>query len=190
MIDGGICSYSLGSQLAQATDFLTTHRVTLVTIDIGANDIDSCVSATGIDQSCLMAGFAAAQANMPTILAALRQAAPSVRMVAMNYYDPFVVAALKGGADVALAQQSVQLGTTFNQLLTAAYLGYGIPVADVEHAFAPLDLPGLAGLNLAVSAVLTCVYSWMCAPAPVGPNIHATPLGYRVIASVFAQKIS
>src|SRR5580693_2154756 len=46
MIDGGICSYPVHSQLAETVRFLRAHRgrVSLVTIDIGANDPDSCIS--------------------------------------------------------------------------------------------------------------------------------------------------
>jgi hypothetical protein len=29
----------------------------------------------------------------------------------------------------------------------------------------------------------------MCAPAPVGPNIHANAAGYRVIATAFERAI-
>jgi len=190
MINGGICSYPLGSQLAQATAFLATHRVVLVTIDIGANNIDSCVSASGIDQACLAGGFAAAQHDLPLILQALRQAGPDVPMVAMTYYDPFVAAALRGGADVALAVQSEKLGATFNDVLAAAYTASGLAIADVQGAFAPLYLASMPYLGLPVNLALACAYTWMCAPAPVGPNIHATPLGYRIIADAFAQKIS
>jgi lysophospholipase L1-like esterase len=190
MIDGGICSYALGSQLAQATAFLATHRVVLVTIDIGANNIDSCVRASGIDQTCLAAGFAAAQHDLPLILQALRAAAPDVSMAAMTYYDPFVAAALRGGADVALAVQSERLGTMFNDVLADAYIASGLAIADVQGSFSPLYLASMPYLGLPVNLALVCVYTWMCAPGPVGPNIHATPLGYRIIADAFAQKIS
>ena len=46
MIHGGICRYPAGSQLAQAARFLRAHRghTALITIDIGANDPNSCVS--------------------------------------------------------------------------------------------------------------------------------------------------
>jgi len=37
--------------------------------------------------------------------------------------------------------------------------------------------------------VLICAYTWMCAPSPVGPNIHANQLGYSVIAAAFAAQI-
>src|SRR5215831_9559396 len=46
MIHGGICSYAGGSQLAAADRFLRAHRgrVWLVTLDIGANDPNSCIT--------------------------------------------------------------------------------------------------------------------------------------------------
>ncbi len=58
LISGGICSYpGGGTQLDAATQFLRQHRgqVGLVTIDIGANDLNPCVAlgqAAQI-QSCL-----------------------------------------------------------------------------------------------------------------------------------------
>jgi lysophospholipase L1-like esterase len=71
MIAGGICSYDHGSQLDEAVAFLKAHRsfVAFVTIDIGANDFP-CQ-----DASCVQVGAAAIQQNLPSILAALRQAA-------------------------------------------------------------------------------------------------------------------
>ena len=46
MINGGICRYPGGSQLAAAVAFLRDHRghVLLVTLDIGANDTEDCGS--------------------------------------------------------------------------------------------------------------------------------------------------
>ena len=32
-----------------------------------------------------------------------------------------------------------------------------------------------------------CQYTYMCDPAPVGPNIHANPAGYEAIALSFAS---
>ncbi|MDQ1414634.1 MAG: hypothetical protein QOF81_247 [Acidimicrobiaceae bacterium] len=189
MQTGGVCSYPLGSQLAQAIDFLATHRVVLVTLDIGANNIDSCVSAAGLDQACVAAGFAAVRRDLPVILQALRQAAPQVTKVAMTYYDPFVAAALKGGAFTALAVQSEHLGAAFNQILAAQFIAHGFAVADVAGAFAPVNIPTMAILDLPVDLAFACAYTWMCAPSPVGPNIHATALGYSVIALAFGQKI-
>jgi len=52
MINGGICSYPTGSQLAQAAAFLSRHRgyVQLVTIDIGANDLNPCLGLPTLNQ--------------------------------------------------------------------------------------------------------------------------------------------
>src|SRR5262252_4947829 len=52
MIKGGICSYPAGSQLAQAAAFLASHRghVQLVTIDIGANDLNPCLGLPTLNQ--------------------------------------------------------------------------------------------------------------------------------------------
>jgi hypothetical protein len=148
MITGGICSYSSGSQLAQATAFLRTHRVTLVTIDIGANNIDGCVSGSGIDQACLAQGEATAAAQLPIILQALRQAAPAVPMVAMNYYDPFVAAALRGGKFVDLAIESESVAASYNRELTAVYRSSGFSVVDVAQV-RPARLPsGQSGAHL------------------------------------------
>jgi len=189
MMLGGICSYSLGSQLAQATAFLATHKVAFVTLDIGANNLDSCVSAAGLDQACLARGVAAANHDLPLILQALRGAGPSVAMFAMNYYDPFVAAALKGGAFAALAIQSESVAASFNQLLAAAYSAHGFAVADVAATFAPLNIPSMPALDLPVDLVSICALTWMCAPSPLGPNIHANAAGYNAIAVAFERKI-
>ncbi|HEX7478718.1 MAG TPA: hypothetical protein VF331_12990 [Polyangiales bacterium] len=71
-----MCSYSDSSPLAAAADFLAAHRgrIALVTLDIGANDVDGCVSAAGIDNACVAGGIAAAGANLPVILGALTAA--------------------------------------------------------------------------------------------------------------------
>ena len=51
MIYGGVCVYPSGSQLNEAVAFLEAHAgaVTLVTIDIGANDLLPCVGLDAID---------------------------------------------------------------------------------------------------------------------------------------------
>ena len=50
MINGGICHYAGGSQLAAATAFLRAHRsrVLLVSIDIGANDPEIVLASAGM----------------------------------------------------------------------------------------------------------------------------------------------
>jgi len=185
---GGRCNYPLGSQLAQAVDFLKTHRVVLVTIDIGANNVDQCLS-NGIDEICLANGFATAQAELSDILAELRGARRGVLIVGMNYYDPFLAVWLQGPEGQALAAASEKLTVDFNALLGSMYGAFGVPVADVQSAFQTTNSTPVPPLGVPVNVILVCSWTWMCAPAPVGPNIHANVVGYWVIAGSFAKVI-
>ena len=183
------------TQLAAAVAFLKAHphaRI-LVTLDIGANNVDGCLSAGGISESCVEEGLSAAAGDVPTILAQLKAAAGKhVTILGMNYYDPFLAEWLTGAAGQTLAQESVGLSTTFNGILDSAYAAYGVEVADVASAFKTSDFTdttSLDGLTVPVNVADICTWTWMCAPAPVGPNIHATNTGYAVIADTFEALI-
>src|SRR2546425_9582737 len=110
MIGGGTCDYEQGSQLAQAVRFLHDHQgaVALVTIDMGANDIEPCGSLSGKAQElCITTAFINISANLPIILGVLRAAAgPGVLIVGMNYYNPFLASWF---LDPALAFESAEL---------------------------------------------------------------------------------
>jgi lysophospholipase L1-like esterase len=184
MISGGLCPYENGSQLAEAAEFLHAHQqfVSLVTIDLGANDIESCGSlSTGIDIVCVQQAFQAVMASLPYIVGVLRAAAgPGVPIVAMNYYNPFLAAWLSPNPlDQALALQSQPVLGLFNVVLGGIYGAFLVPVADVAGAFHAND-------NLMVDptpAFLVCAWTWMCTPP--GPNIHPNAIGYGVIAQAF-----
>jgi lysophospholipase L1-like esterase len=196
MLDGG-CPWlsELGdpytTQIAAATSFLRQHRHAriLVTLDIGANNVDGCLSGGSIDASCVAGGIADAAADLPQLLAKLKAAAgPRVSFVGMNYYDPFLAEWLTGSTGQTLAEESVALSATFNGVLDAAYAAYGVPVADVSGAFKTADFTDTAsldGLTVPVNVANICDWTYMCAPAPVGPNIHANTTGYEVMARSF-----
>jgi lysophospholipase L1-like esterase len=195
MVQGGLCdNYPVGSsQLDAAVSFLQAHpqQVALVTLDIGANDVDGCVSSTTIDKSCIDAGFASVSANLPWILRQLRKAAgPKTLIVGMNYYDPFLAAWELGGNGQALALQSLTAATEFNVLLGSIYQVFGVPVADIAQAFRIYNFLPVPGENVPVNVFLTLAWTWMGAPAPIGPDIHPNAAGYAVIASAFAAKIA
>jgi lysophospholipase L1-like esterase len=191
---GSPCTYPQGSQLAAALAFLRAHhgQTGLITIDIGANNVDGCTTAAGISQACVASGLAAVQHDLPLILGALRHAAGAhVLIVGMNLYDPFLADYLTGAAGQAAAVESVPLGEQLNQLLTAADKAVGARTADVAGAFSTADftdtatLPGVGTVPLNVARI--CTWTWMCAPSPVGPNIHANATGYKVIAAAFER---
>lgn len=183
--------YRLRVQLADAVAFLLTHRgsVKLVTIDIGANDLEICGSIeTGIDPVCVQDAFSDVGANLPKILKALRLAAgPNVPIVGMNYYNPFLAAWLAGATE--LSEQSNQLVAAFNGLLGSIYQVFHMPVADVATAFdtANFELvpaPSSAFPPMVPQNVLNvCALTYMCALG----NIHATTDGYGVITQAFLE---
>jgi lysophospholipase L1-like esterase len=187
---GGTCDYAHHSQLGEAIAFLRQHRgsVALVTIDIGANDIEPCAQAGDIDQECVKKAFITVAANLPPILAALRVAAgPHVPIIGMNYYNPFLAAWLAGVP--ALAEESAEKLAAFNGLLGAVYRFFRMPVADVADAFRSDDftpVPEFGGLP--VNVLTICQLTFMCDPAG-GPNIHANGMGYGAIAEAFLKVV-
>jgi len=196
MINGGICTYTKGSQLAQAGAFLASHRgkVKLVTIDIGANDLNPCLALTNITDivKCLEGVFPQIQANLTSIMNTLTTASGSgvPPIIGMNYYDPELANWLKGdAASKALAKESIALAQVFGNLLSTVYTAFGAKVADVFTAFhtsafgARVTLPEFGKVPKDVAYI--CTYTWECAAPPVGPNIHANILGYGIIANTF-----
>lgn len=193
---GSPCSYPQGSQLAAALAFLRGHygQAGLITIDIGANDVDGCAAGGSINQACVASGLAAVAHDLPLLLGGLRDAAgPHAQIVAMNLYDPFLADYLTGAAGQEAATESVALDKQLNELIAANDDSFGAATADVQDAFDTTDftdtatLPGAGSVPLNVARI--CEWTWMCAPAPVGPNIHANADGYQVIAGAFEQAI-
>lgn len=168
-----------GTQLSQAVSFLHAHAqfVSLVTIDIGGNDVGACVAE--LDASCLVSASATMSSNLTAIVAALREAAgPGVAIVGMNYYDPFLVYWF---GDASAASLTVQMVTAFNDDLATVYGNASMPVADVETAFfttIPFTTT-VGGIPLSVAAV--CEWTWMCSNF----NVHPNATGYGVIAQTF-----
>ncbi len=111
----------------------------------------------------------------------------------MTYYNPFLAAWLTGPAGQSTAQISAVFSDLFNAVLTAEYQLVGASVADVAGAFSndsftPL-VPIAPGVTAPLNVARICQWTWMCAPKPIGPNIHANDAGYRVIANAFEAKL-
>jgi lysophospholipase L1-like esterase len=192
------CNPAGGSQLLAAERFLRSHRtrgeVAFVTLDIGANDVDGCAPGGNLDISCVTTGVEHVASNLPVILRRLRRAAaPGTPMAAMSLYDPFLQLYLTPGGQ-AEALSTVRYARNLNESLTQLYRAGGFRVARVDRAFGTYDLshtgqiPGRPGsVPLAVADI--CKLTWMCAPPPRGPNIHANDAGYALIARAFAAAL-
>jgi lysophospholipase L1-like esterase len=196
MIDGGICHYPGGSQLADAAAFLRAHRghVLLITIDIGANDLEDCGSQSNPIKvlACFVTDVPGAVSRLATIMARLRTAAgPSVRALGMSYYLPALAQWRDGPSGQALAKLIERLEAGYNELLEHVYSDHSAKVANVFGAFDTGDfgdqvsLPGIGKVPRNVA--LLCRWTWECAAPPRGPNQHANTAGYGVIARAFGQ---
>jgi lysophospholipase L1-like esterase len=123
-------SYS-STQLAFAKSVLQHHRVRLVTIGLGANDLflleASCATSPNPAQ-CIQAGLPAAlasiEANMATILADLRGTGYGGEIIVVNYY------ALDYSDPVGTG-----ITQLLNQAISAPAKAFGANVADVFTAF-------------------------------------------------------
>jgi lysophospholipase L1-like esterase len=192
------CDRAGGSQLAAAEHFLRTHHnkgeVPLVTVDIGANDVDGCVAATDV-VGCVTHGLDSIAKNLPKILQGIRQAAPGgTTFAAMNLYDPVLGGyfAPVGTTAHTLATPSLVLARDLNNTLATAYKGGRFLNADVADAFSTYDSTTMVTWQeqqIPLNVARLCSWTWACQTPPSGPNIHANKNGYQVIANAFAAVI-
>jgi lysophospholipase L1-like esterase len=170
--------YPKGTQLTEAVSFLEAHKgkVTLVTINIGAGDLNRS-DAQGNLVVCLLEQPAGCEAqgaslrrNLAAILSDLRAAAgPDVQIVGMTYYDVFAPLCVSQPALLFVCSRVDAL----NALIADTYAGAGVPVADVAGAFENDALPN--------AAANVCAWTWFCSVQDSHPNA----IGYGVIAQAF-----
>lgn len=192
MIAGGKCTYPLGSQLEQAKDFLRNHRVLLVTITIGGDDVLGCITPAGVKPNCTDPGLTDVAHNLPWILSELRAAAGhKVPIVATNYYDPILAAwsLLPAPQGQQLAQLSLAYTIELNLLIESLCSNAGVPVADVARAFRITDFANVPGFNVPLNVFLELTWTWIAAPPPRGPDVHPNAAGYATIATAFVKTI-
>lgn len=182
-LSGGKCSYPVKSQLAAALAYLQqvpAGQATLVTLDIGANDIlghmninvqnKTCI----VDMSLFKTDLQALDQNLtqnilPKLHAALIDSdGQSIgNLVLLNYYNPF-----QNVCPNALSPMQ-----TLNEHLAHDIQGFGTLV-DIFGAFGGSTTPNS---NL-------CSYTWMCSAPPLGPDMHPTTQGYQVMASAIENQ--
>ncbi len=195
MMNGGICTYPEGSQLKAAEAFLRAHRgaVRYVTLDIGANDVQTCLKNGAINTTCLLTGIGTITTNLPQITARVRIAAGSTpRMAGMMYYDPFLALWVTGGGNgPALASATVLLTNIVDGIESGVYKASGFRIADVAGAFSTndfLDQETLAGVgSVPRNVARICQWTWECTSFH---DIHANATGYQQIAATFAKTLS
>jgi lysophospholipase L1-like esterase len=181
--------FGVASQISAAETFLSRHsgRVGLVTLDIGANDLDHCLSASKVKNLSRI---------LTPLVAAVHHFDPAARVAGMDYYDPFLAFEFSPGGIKGdeLAVGSVMATNAFNAELSATFKKFGVPVVDVASAFkvdALTPLVRFDGKTLPEDVALTCELTWMC-PTVAGeaPSIHPNAAGYRTIAATFEKRLA
>lgn len=194
------CDYVTGTQLGDALMWLQTGDVALVTITVGANDINHLAGACGFNPVCIEAGIPAILGNVWVIVYQLRATGYSGPIVGTEYYNPNVTASIGyfPGAPGPLAPDPLFAGFTdqlvraFNGGLASVYGLFGAPTADIYAAFSSGDFDDdggrfqIEGNAIPDNTDLACDLTFMC-PDEFGPsaNHHPTPNGYRVMANSF-----
>ena len=80
-----------------------------------------------------------------------------------------------------------------NFVIRSIFEAGGATVADIETEFSSndfatqVDLGG--GFIVPLNVARICMWTWVCAPAPLGPNNHANATGYGVMARAFADAL-
>jgi lysophospholipase L1-like esterase len=192
---GGKCPYAEGSQLQAAEAFLRTHPTTvLVTVDLGFNDLLSCLRHEVVNTPCVDESLATVHSQLTQILAGIKAAAPSgALIVGVGHYDPYLGDYLRGGGGEAFAVASLNVMESLDATLRADYAAAGVPIADVSSAFDLGDHRDerWSGLpTVPTDVARTCALTWMCNRPPLGHNVHPDDAGYRAIASALAAAVS
>jgi hypothetical protein len=190
--NGGKCNNKGTPQLTKAINFLRANqnRVGLVTVDIGFNDVRPCRTATSVDESCMARGNAFVSSDLPPIVRQLKAAAgPDVTLVGLEYYDPFLADYMVGSTGLSVATGTLEEMNQLNATLDGIYTDAGVAVADVPSGFqmndtTRVDVPNVGEIPENVEEA--CLLTWMCQPAPFGPDDHPDNAGYMVIAESIA----
>jgi lysophospholipase L1-like esterase len=191
---GGATTASVlsGGQLARAVAFLRAHAAdhVVVTIAIGANDVERCSQGGTFPTACVAASLQAVQTNLPIIVRRLRAAAgPHVMLVGLTYYDAFLAHWREAASGRAYLQAAVPVERAMNATIAAAYREAHVRVADVARDFRSEDfrdvltLPGYGRLPLAVARI--CSWTWACTV----PDDHPNARGYRRIAALILHTL-
>lgn len=187
-------SMRTGGQYSRALAFLGAHRghVVLITIDIGGNDIVYCGTTTSLDSSCVNRALTTIAQNLSVMLAGLHAAAPSVRIIGMNYYDPYLGNWLARGATRMAALATLHVLETLNAELVSLY-GGPAHAANVQHGFRSFDHKQVNSPWGRVPNNVALACSWLdilCRPgSPEGFGDDPNVAGEAQIALAFEHTI-
>jgi lysophospholipase L1-like esterase len=190
MLLGGDHCYAAGeTQLHEAMAFLLAHNTQagVVTIDLGFNNLRLCLEHQTVDSLCVTHELSQIHQQLPMMIEVLKSAAgPDVSFVGLGHYNPFLADSLQGRVGKLISATSNYVVGQLNATLQGVYARTGVSMAMVGGAFESRDvaLVNMVGVGMVPENVANaCALTWMCQPAPMGPNIHPNDAGYTAIAT-------
>ena len=175
-----------GTQLADALAIAKEPSVKTITLDIGANDILQFLGATcGFPATftCTPAQIEAeighVTANVGSILAQLRAAAPKAKIVFVSQYNPYPTVLSPEGTGDATVEG-------LNAAIKAVAATDGVGFANTARV---INFSGTHGGPEAGDIPTVCAFTAMCPggtfnPASPSADIHPTKAGYAAMAAV------
>ncbi|WP_226344533.1 SGNH/GDSL hydrolase family protein [Agilicoccus flavus] len=186
---GGRCGYARGSQLRQAEAFLRRHPSTsLVTLSLGANDLNACRTGTQVRLRCALSAADTAGDRLDAALTRLRRVTPRTRIVVLEYYNPYLALRLSEPRRRAASVNSTLGQNRLNAEIRSAAVRHGAKIARVSTAYRSYDLrsTSIPGRGRAPRNVATiCSWTWMCSRADIHPNTT----GYGVIGRTVLARL-
>lgn len=191
---GDHCYARPTTQMGLALLFLQTHRNEpgLVTLDLGFNDLLTCVTGMVVDESCVRTKLRTLSLQLPVALMALKAAAgPQVHFIGLNHFNPYLASTLLGPRGERFAEGSIAMIRQLNVTLQHVYGSFDVPVANVSGAFGARKHSHARmrhGDSVSAKVTRICELSWMCRLDSYGPNYHPNDAGYFSIAeAIFAK---
>lgn len=189
------CYNGLSSQLAAAEDFLSAHHddFGIVTIDLGFNDVRSCIHTTKVSLPCTATKIQQIKNNVASIISSLQSVAgPNVVFLGLNHENPFIGTQLSNyHLRTAYFLSSSAVISQLNTALASVYGSFKVHLVDIAGALQPNSTAELTRKNVrtyvASARESICDYTWMCAAAPYGPNLHPNDTGYAVMANAIEE---
>jgi lysophospholipase L1-like esterase len=175
-----------GTQLEDALAIAKQPGVNTITLDIGANDILQFLgSACGFPATftCTPAQIEAeighVTANVGSILAQLRAAAPKAKIIFVSQYNPYPTVLSPEGTGDATVEG-------LNAALKAVAATDGVSFANTARV---INFSGTHGGPESGDIRTVCAFTAMCPggifnPASPSADIHPTKLGYAAMAAV------
>jgi lysophospholipase L1-like esterase len=191
----GAPDYSGQTQVGAAENFIRKHRhrVRLITVSIGGNDITGCANSSD-PFACVADATQKIKDNIATLMARLRAAGrKKLRIVGLTYPDVILGGWVNPGTDDARNLAAVSV-VAFRDLINPAFKqtyeaagGVFVDITAATAAYIPLDqttvLDPYGEIPVAVATI--CRIGWFCELR----DIHLKPEGYLEMAKLIAETL-